>query len=80
MLSQEQFNPLVRHRGMAADPNHFINAEGRLQGDRPHMFRVQGVVMLPYEVQLSTSTEFSSGRAFNRQISVGGLGQGTASR
>ncbi len=78
MLSQFQFNPLYGTPN-GSDPNHFLNAEGRLQGDRPHMFRVQGVVMLPFEVQLSTSSEFSSGRAFNRQISVGGLGQGRKS-
>ena len=71
--------PAVRGTPNGSDPNHFVNAEGRLQGDRPHMFRVQGVVMLPFEVQLSTSSEFSSGRAFNRQISVGGLGQGRKS-
>jgi outer membrane receptor protein involved in Fe transport len=78
MLAQEQFNPFYSSRE-GSDPNNFINAEGSLQGDRPHMFRLQGLVMLPYEVQLSTSTEFSSGRAHTRQIRVGDLGQGTVS-
>jgi hypothetical protein len=78
MLAQQQFNPFYSSRE-GADPNNFVNAEGRLQGDRPHMFRVQGLVMLPYEIQLSTSTEFSSGRPHTRQIRVGDLGQGTAS-
>ncbi len=75
MLAQAQFNPFYGSKE-GADPNNFFNAEGRLQGDRPHMFRLQGVWMLPWEIQLSTNTEFSSGRAHNRQVRVSGLGQG----
>ncbi len=77
MLSQVQFNPFYGSKE-GSDPNNYINAEGRLQGDRPHMFRLQGVFMLPHDFELSTSMDFSSGRAHNRQIRVGGLGQGTA--
>jgi Carboxypeptidase regulatory-like domain/TonB dependent receptor-like, beta-barrel/TonB-dependent Receptor Plug Domain len=77
MLSQQQFNPFYGSKE-GADPNSFVNAYGRLQGDRPHMFRVQTVNRLPGDIMLSGSFEFSSGRAFNRQIRVGGLGQGTA--
>lgn len=76
MLSQAQFNPFYSSRE-GADPNNFINAEGRLQADRPHMFRFQGVSRLPWDVQISAALDLSSGRAHNRQIRVPGLGQGT---
>jgi hypothetical protein len=77
MQSQVQFNPFYGSKE-GSDPNNYINAEGRLQGDRPHMFRVQGVVRLPGDVMFSASLDLSSGRAHNRQIRVRGLGQGTA--
>ena len=78
MLSQVQFNPFYSSRE-GADPNNFINAEGRLQADRPHMFRLQSIARLPWDFQFSTNLDFSSGKSHNRQIRVGGLGQGTAS-
>jgi outer membrane receptor protein involved in Fe transport len=78
MLSQAQFNPFYGSRE-GADPNNFLNAEGRLQADRPHMFRLQGVTRLPWDFQLSTNLDFSTGKAHNRQIRVGNLGQGTVS-
>jgi hypothetical protein len=75
-LNQAQFNP--PYGGTEGrDPNHLIRGYQRLQGDRPHMFRTQGVFELPWEVMLSASLEMSSGRAHNRQIRVRGLGQGT---
>jgi hypothetical protein len=76
MLSQVQFNPFYGSRG-GSDPNSWFNTDGRLQGDRPHMFRVQSVTRLPYDIQFSTSVEFSSGRAHSRQIRVFGMDQGS---
>jgi hypothetical protein len=78
MLSQAQFNPFYSSRE-GADPNNYINAEGRLQADRPHMFRVQGVARMPWDFQVSANVDLSSGRAHNRQIRAAGLGQGTVS-
>lgn len=78
MLSQQQFNPFYGNKD-GADPNNFINADSFLQGDRPHMFRVQAVFFrLPWDLTAATSVELSSGRAHNRQFRFGGLGQGTA--
>lgn len=78
MLSQTQFNPFYGSKE-GSDPNNYINADQRLQGDRPHMFRVQAVFQrLPWDLQLSTNMEFSTGRAHNRQILATGLGQNTA--
>lgn len=78
MLSQVQFNPFY---GSAEgnNPNNYINAEQRLQGDRPHMFRVQGNVSLPANFELSGIINMQSGRPFNRQIRVPGslIGDGT---
>jgi outer membrane receptor protein involved in Fe transport len=77
MHSQLQFNPFYGDKD-GSDPNEWLNTDGRLQGDRPHMFRVQSVTRLPYDILFSTSVEFSSGRAHSRQIRVGGLEQGEA--
>jgi hypothetical protein len=76
-LSQQQFNP--PYGGTEGrDPNNLLYADQRLQGDRPNMFRAQGVFQLPWDVMFSASLELSDGRAHNRQLRVRGLGQGTA--
>ena len=75
-LNQRQFNPPYGSKE-GRDPNNLINGYGRLQGDRPHMFRTQGVFQLPWDIMFSAALELSTGRAHNRQIRVRGLGQGT---
>jgi outer membrane receptor protein involved in Fe transport len=72
-LSQSQQEPLYAVR-TGSNPNNLINARGRLQGDRPHMFRLQGVFQLPWELLFSASLNFSSGAPFNRQIRLFNLG------
>ena len=70
MLSQTQFNPFYRS-SEGADPNNYVNAEGRLQGDRPNMFRVMGVFNnLPCDLQASAAVDFSDGRHHTRQARV----------
>jgi len=70
MLSQWQFNPLYGSRD-GSDPNQFLNADGQhLQGDRPHMFRVQANFLLPWEINLNTMINLQSGRPYSRQIEV----------
>ncbi|MEE8384667.1 MAG: TonB-dependent receptor, partial [Dehalococcoidia bacterium] len=76
MLSQEQFNPFYTNKD-GRDPNQWLNTDSRLQADRPHMFRLQSVVRLPWEIRLSASVDLSSGRPHSRQIEVFGLEQGS---
>ncbi|MGB5817424.1 MAG: TonB-dependent receptor, partial [Thermoanaerobaculia bacterium] len=77
MLSQTQFNPPYGFIFDGRDPNNFINAEDqRLQGDRPHMFRVQANFELPWNMHANTNINLQSGRPYSRQIDVFGLGQG----
>ena len=41
-----------------SDPNNYINAEGRLQGDRPNMFRAQAVFFkLPWDIVASRAVD-----------------------
>ena len=69
-LSQWQFNPFYSSRE-GADPNSFLNADGqRLQGDRPHMFRLQGNFSLPWQFRGSTAINLQSGRVHTRQIEL----------
>jgi len=76
MRSQAQFNPFYGSTE-GSDPNEHINAYGRLQGDRPHMFRTQAVFVLPGDVNFSASLNLEQGRATTRQRRIGGLNQGT---
>ena len=69
MLSDTQFNPFYGSRE-GADPNNFINADQYLQGDRKHMFRLEGDYMLPWDLELNGVVNLQSGRAYNRQTRV----------
>lgn len=77
-LSQVQFNPFYGSTE-GSNPNNWINAEQRLQADRPHMFRVQANWSLPANFELGAMLNMQSGRAHNRQIRISGgiLGDGT---
>ena len=73
-------NPLSQSQGWAtwtsrtgSNPNNFINARGRLQADRPHMFKLQGVFHLPGDLFLGTSVNIMSGVPFSRQVRRFGL-------
>jgi hypothetical protein len=80
MLSQFANEPIFA--GLFADGrdiNNYVNARGRLQGDRPHTFRLQGVVNLPADFLIATSFNFQTGRPFARQMRVFGLGNPSGS-
>ena len=77
-LSQFQNNPSYGSKDGGDLVNQYLNAEGRQQGDRPHMFRVQGVFnRLPLGLNASVLANFESGRYHVRQIRVGGLTHGS---
>jgi hypothetical protein len=70
-LSQFQNNPSYGSRDGSELINHYLNAEGRQQGDRPHMFRIQGVFYhLPLGLNASVLADFESGRYYTRQARV----------
>jgi hypothetical protein len=65
-MSQYQSNPLYGSL-VGSDPNSFLNADGqRLQGDRPHMFRVLANFQLPWQMRLNTMINLQSGRPYAR--------------
>jgi hypothetical protein len=69
-LSQRQFNPLYGGKS-GSDPNSYLNAnDQRLQGDRPHMLRVQANFQLPWQVRVNTMINLQNGRPYSRQINV----------
>jgi outer membrane receptor protein involved in Fe transport len=77
-LSQGQFNPFYGSR-TGADPNSYLNANGqRLQGDRPHMLRVQANFQLPWQLRLNTLLNLQSGRPYSRQIQLPTTGRPVA--
>lgn len=50
-----------------ADPNAFINADKVLAGDRRHVFRVVGNVMLPWGFKISSVVNFQTGKTYDRR-------------
>jgi outer membrane receptor protein involved in Fe transport len=69
-LSHRQFNPLYSSKD-GNDPNSYLNADNqRLQGDRPHMFRVQANFELAKGFHVNTLVNFQSGRPYSRQIEL----------
>ncbi len=77
-LSQWQFNPFYGAKD-GADPNSYLNAnDQRLQGDRPHMFRILANFNLPKDIHVNTSINLQSGRPFSRQIDLPTTGRPAA--
>jgi hypothetical protein len=52
------------------DPNWDINAEGTLTGDYPHIFKLMGSVVLPFDITLGGFLSFTSGKTYNHNIQV----------
>jgi hypothetical protein len=73
MIFQGQGPPYFSFlRNQGRDPNNFINAEGLLAGDRPHMFRVMAYAdNLPGGLHASVNADFSSGKHHVRTHRVG---------
>lgn len=68
ILGQVQGNPLG-NSPFGSDPNHWINASGDLQGDRPNMVRLQGFWNeLPWDMTLAANLDLSNGARYTRQI------------
>ena len=56
------------------DPNHYVNTEGRLIGDRPVVGKLQFLYEFPGDVLVGLNYTHQSGRLWSRQIRVAGLG------
>ncbi len=68
---QTQNNPFYGS-SVGQDPNSYQNAYQRLQADRPHMFRAQGVLFLPWDFVFAANMNFESGKPFSRQVRASG--------
>ncbi|MDE0003982.1 MAG: carboxypeptidase regulatory-like domain-containing protein [Rhodospirillaceae bacterium] len=71
---EAQNNPFYGSR-TGQDPNSYLNLNDgqRLQADRPHMFRLQGVLFLPYDFLLAVNANVESGKPFSRQVRATGV-------
>ena len=56
------------------NPNDFINTDGLLIGDRPVLFKLQGVVQLPWQITAASAFQHQTGRPWGRRVNVSGLG------
>jgi hypothetical protein len=52
------------------DPNNQINAQGRLSLDPTHMFKLQGSVILPWDINVGFYFSFITGNTYNRELFV----------
>jgi hypothetical protein len=57
----------ARFSDFGQNPNDFVNAGGKLLGNRPHTFRTQFVAELPHGFLIGGSYLFQSGRSYARR-------------
>lgn len=55
---------------MFTEPNDQINAEGRLSIDPTHMIKIQGSILLPFDINLGFSFSHVTGNTYNRWLYV----------
>jgi Carboxypeptidase regulatory-like domain len=60
--------------GFGANPNDFVNTEGRLLGDRPVIGKAQIVYNAPWGLMFGANYSYQTGRLWVRQARVPGLG------
>jgi outer membrane receptor protein involved in Fe transport len=60
----------ARYSNFGQNPNDFVNAGGKLLGNRPHTFKGQLVVQLPHGFLIGANYLFQSGRAWARRARV----------
>jgi outer membrane receptor protein involved in Fe transport len=60
----------ARFSDFGQNPNDLVNAEGKLLGDRPHTFKVQTVVQLPWQMLVGVNFLHQSGRAWARRARI----------
>jgi outer membrane receptor protein involved in Fe transport len=60
----------ARFSDFGQNPNDFLNAGGKLLGDRPHTFKSQLVVELPHGFLVGANYLFQSGRAWARRARI----------
>jgi hypothetical protein len=65
--------------GFGQNPNDYVNADGRLIGDRPVLFKTQLLYDIGWGVTLAGNYQFQSGRPWGREVRFGNavLGLGT---
>lgn len=61
----------------ARDPNHFLNVEGRMVGDRPFSMKVLGTYLFPLGISASVNFQIQSGIPYARVATIYGLDQGS---
>ena len=76
LTASQTGTPLVVANGLSfgQDPNHYVNTEGRLLGDRPVVGKLQVLYDVPGGVTLGLNYTHQTGRPWARQILVSGLG------
>lgn len=60
--------------GFGANPNDFVNTDGRLIEDRPVVAKAQVVYQFPWGFMTAVNFRHQTGRLWSRQIRIGGLG------
>lgn len=66
----------IGYGGSTDDPNFWINANGRSTNDPTHMLKIQGTVVLPFGIYLSTYFRAITGNTWTTRYWTGLLKQG----
>ena len=75
-ISGQTGTPQVVASGLSfgQDPNHFINSDGLLIGDRPVVAKLQFLYDAPFGITWGVNYTHQDGRPWARQIQIRGLG------
>ena len=55
-----------------SDPNSWINSGGRSMLDRPHVFKLTGTYIAPFDFFISPVVTYMSGFAYGKNLTIGG--------
>lgn len=65
------------YSNLFVDPNYQTNSFGLLTNDYTHMIKIQGVMVLPLNINFAAYFSYISGSPYNRYVRVYGLNQGS---
>jgi outer membrane receptor protein involved in Fe transport len=67
---------ILYNNSQSKDPNHFLNIDGRLPGDRPYSIKILGTYLFPWGISASVNFQIQAGSPYARVANIYDLNQG----
>ncbi|MBN1221775.1 MAG: TonB-dependent receptor, partial [Candidatus Aminicenantes bacterium] len=68
---------ILWNSAQAKDPNHFLNIDGRMAGDRPYSVKILGTYLFPWGISASANFQIQAGPPYARTANIYNLNQGS---